>query len=697
MRWVIFMIGTQCRNQYSHFVFILCFLLKINFAFAELSDCLDPDWELPKGRYLKQFCRDYESPELCPTVMDYDSDQDRLVISYTRQGYQYDMTAHNVCQYVEQGFDLKVLKRSGSESGGREIAELWLYADGGNISRGIPVESLTAQDEPDIIKLAARGDVTSTCNLMYYPYSDLIKGYCAKNRIKRRSYDGPFVMTYLRPLAGTLLENEAFYYEANRQWTAIKSEVSALKEKQKQELWLYSLRAPFGFLPEIDERSDETEEIEQSVVEYGFSANRLGVMQGFALRNIHGELQLQRCIGSFMKKCSPNLYPEMVRDYCQQNNMETVEIKKAIFCHDPEFSRENVFVDYCEIQKLAVDTVSDLLVVECSKASEAREGQDVKKAKGVWFMEKMVTCLADRAKFSTSSGTLGLLMCELGYAKGIEIPAEPDSTLSEPDSNLNPPSESDSDETPSSEPGSDLSLPAESDSDETPSSELGSDLSLPAESDSDETPSSEPGSDLSLPAESDSDESLSSESGSDLSLPAESDSDETLSSEPGSDLSLPAESDSDETRSSKPGSDLSLPAESDSDETPSSEPGSDLSLLAESDSDETPSSEPGSDLSLPAESDSDETPSSEPGSDLSLPAESDSDETPSSEPGSDLSLPSEPEALSELGDSPVVEPVQHDSTTEELEEDDSVHLSTDGSRNLNGETPVLTDSRHDEF
>ena len=74
----------------------------------ETSSCIDEEWLLPKGKYIKQFCWDYETPDSCPTVMHYDSDQDRLTISYTQNGYQYDIAVERACQYVNSGHEIQM-------------------------------------------------------------------------------------------------------------------------------------------------------------------------------------------------------------------------------------------------------------------------------------------------------------------------------------------------------------------------------------------------------------------------------------------------------------------------------------------------------------------------------------------------------------------------------------------------------------
>ena len=422
----------KCKKPCSHLSFLF-FILYVSHVFAESSPCLDPGWALPKGNYLAQVCRGYESPELCPAVMNYDSSHDRLTISYIRAGYQYNLTAEHACEYVGQGFDLKISKSPDTELKEGEITPLWLYADGKNLSQGTPLESLVWEEESEIILLEKRGSPTATCSLKYYPHSGIVQGRCQKPYTKVKSYKGPVVMTYLGQLAEMLLSREKFYSDALKRREAIAREVAGLREKQRDELWLYSLRAFFGLLPEIDERSDELIKIQQALVQYGFITDGIGKEQGFALHNYFGNLRLQVCVEFYKKGCAQdNLYPQLVQELCQRNNMVVEKIDEALFCHDLKYSRSNVPVTGCKVRKIAVDTVTGLVVVQCSR--DGREG--AKKRAGVWFMEKAMTCLKYRGQFSANSGAKGLLACELNYVEGVRVAAEVSHDLpapSEPD------------------------------------------------------------------------------------------------------------------------------------------------------------------------------------------------------------------------------------------------------------------------
>ena len=409
------MIGSELNKLYLYLSFVLYSFLHISIS---LAGCLDPVWELPKGYYIQQFCRGYETRELCPTVMHYDGEQDRLSVSYMKDGYQFDITIDHVCQYVEQGFDLRVHKNISGEHSQRQTPKLWMVADGRKISKAIPFDKLSSVDEPDIVKLEKRGSPTKSCWLDFYKESGLLKGRCqvkGSEKLKKAGNE-PFVMTYLHPLAQELAQMESVYLAGQKRIKGIIKEESAFREKQKSELWFYSVRSFLGVLPGVENRQEERTGIEKNLLRLGFHISEPGYEQGFALFNVKGELQLRRCHGNYSKGCMKhNMYPEMVRKHCKENNLQLVQIQKGWFCHDPQYTDKNITIAGCDIANIVVDPGPGLLVVDC------------KDNRGIRFMERAMVCLNHSAKFWTPKESDDLLVCHLGYTEGVLIAGEQES------------------------------------------------------------------------------------------------------------------------------------------------------------------------------------------------------------------------------------------------------------------------------
>ena len=373
---------------------ILSFLFFLNTCFAgDSNDCLDPVWKLPKGEYIKQICRDHATPDDgCPSTMNYDSESELLTINYVQNHNHFIFNINKPCSYVQDGLQLRVTKKMMIDMNGKPVDILRFQADSKDAARKTPLEDLKEDDEPAIVKLATRGQLTKTCNLDYYSPAGILAGRCKSGGDfgEVPSDDKVIAVSYLNWWSRWFLKHE----------DKIMDYVPDLKNKMeriqsKKEVWFYQLKLwlrklGFNLVQDVEE---ELIYFKEAFSKVGLDPDHPGFL-GYALRNIDGILEFQRCIDSFETaigcrtesyfETGYRTYPDHLQRYCKCKGLETVLIQGVLFCHDPRYKNENIKIERCPNKNIAVDSRTGLLVAEC----KGKPGQSTFR-----FMDNALSCL----------------------------------------------------------------------------------------------------------------------------------------------------------------------------------------------------------------------------------------------------------------------------------------------------------------
>ena len=397
---------------------------------VDLLQCLNPQWQLPEGHYIRQLRRGCKNAGFCPAQMHYDSGQDRLSISYIYNDRQYDMIVEHACLYVNSGLDIHVNIMEDLAEG--EIPGLWLIATDRQASKSVPFSQLNKQDESKLIELEQAGSFSRTCQLDYYPEKGLLTGECRSLRRIEDGYDNiyePVLMANVRPLVEELVTNNTVV-NAELDWLkSVHKHLNYKGDKPTPYVWFYSLRWLFGILPQSGELTDTliessnirdlddsvrklADRIKQSknrIKEYSCGFVDAGSLnQQFELYNKNGMLRLSRCFEN--KMCQNDqkkeLYFEMASRHCGQKGLKAKLLGDYVYCHDPQFDDHEVIVEGCQVEAIAVDTRAELIVVKCHELKTLK------------FMPNPLACLAYSSVFVQVSEDTQLLSCLLDYAEG---------------------------------------------------------------------------------------------------------------------------------------------------------------------------------------------------------------------------------------------------------------------------------------
>lgn len=409
---------------------VLSFLFRLNTGFAgNLNECLEPVWKVPRGHYIKQICRGYETPDDgCPSTMEYNPESELLTINYVKGYYHFAFNIDKPCSYVQDGLQLRVAKKRGTGKNGKPVDVLWFQADSRGVAKKTALKDLKEDDEPAILELATRGRVTETCNLHYYSPAGILAGLCKSDS---DTGDIPFdlgeiALSYLDVMSRQFLDREKAFMTFQREGKRkLQSEIAQQQEQQKQEVWLYQLRYQFNFLPYV-QAYRQLKKLTDEFSQEGFAVDLSEtVIQGYALHNIDGTLRFQVCRNNFGICEVEKPHAEMIRHYCLYKGLNAVSIHGAVFCHDPRYHSANIKIAGCPVIRIAVDSSTGLLVAECGRKIRTSTFR---------FMENALSCLDNHkydAEFYTAIEGWPYLACNLGKAEGVLIPpVQPGETAS---------------------------------------------------------------------------------------------------------------------------------------------------------------------------------------------------------------------------------------------------------------------------
>ena len=356
----------------------LCLCLSAVTINLEASDeCINPDYKVPKGFYIRQFCKNEANLPVCvASTLSYDMDSDQLSVQYLYSNETYNFNIPKVCKHYNNGFELRIRVHK------KNRLEPYLFNFRTTVEN-YPVHSKGVQ------RLLINGKLKHTCtkqDIRYYPASKLLMALCEKIKKNEQSYS---LLSY----SSFLLSNI--------------DDSSELSDTRYSRFLLSSTDDPSVLTGTrfLTESSSEPSNISVDAIE-----------------NSDGSLIFTQCKTPHdkSKDCGHeiNMQQETAR-YCSQKGMKMVTIRGGAFCHTAG-TKTFKLQGSCPCQNFAFNSNSGLLIIDC-----ACPNHKFNNPKSLFIMENAGYCFDNNLPFFIlENHRLG---CALGdIAVRVEATANPE-------------------------------------------------------------------------------------------------------------------------------------------------------------------------------------------------------------------------------------------------------------------------------